>query len=311
MKNKVLVTGGSGFLGREVTKQLVDLNYDVRVVDLLKRPSSFPECEYIKGDLLNPNVLDKAFKNIDYCIHLAAKTGGIGYYNKYPGTILDGNNKLYSVVFIASVKHRIKRIIYTSSSMVYGATGNSPIKESDFGKFSSPVSSYGFSKLMGEYYCRFFYEEFGLPYTICRLFNLYGPMPKKGIAFSHVIPDLTRKIMSGQYPIEILGNGKQTRCFTHIEDAARGIISAMKSPKAKNEVFNLGSSHEVEILSLAKNIYKICYPSKRFRFVLKEGFGTDVQRQIPNINKSKSFLGWVPVKKLERELPAIIKELIN
>lgn len=169
MKNTVLVTGGAGFLGREVVRQLVALKYKVKVADLLEKPKNFPECEYIRGNLVKYNIINKAFKNVDFCIHLAAKTGGIGYYHKYPASIIVANNKLYSAVFKASVKYRIKRILYTSSSMIYGSTGSLPLKENDFGKFPPPVSSYGFSKLMGEYYCRFFYEEFGLPYTICRL----------------------------------------------------------------------------------------------------------------------------------------------
>lgn len=311
MKQTILITGGAGFLGREVVRQLVTLKYKVKVVDLLEKPKNFPKCKYIRGDIVKSNIINKAFINVDFCIHLAAKTGGIGYYHKYPASIIVGNNKLYSAVFNASVKYHIKRILYTSSSMIYGSTSDFPLRENDFGKFPPPASSYGFSKLMGEYYCRFFYEEFGLSYTICRLFNLYGPMPKEGIVFSHVIPDITKKIISGQYPVEILGDGKQTRCFTHIEDAARGIILAMRSPKAINEDFNFGSNNETKILELAKSIYKICYPNKKFEYVLKIGYGMDVRKQIPVINKAKKILGWVPIKKLERELPAIIKELIN
>ncbi|MFH1407547.1 MAG: NAD(P)-dependent oxidoreductase [Patescibacteria group bacterium] len=302
----VLVTGGAGFLGREVVKQLVEVDYQVRVADFLKKPSKFPGNEYIKGDLTDPNVVKKSFKEVDYCIHLAAKTGGIRYYHKYPGTIIDRNNRLYSSIFEAAVKYKIKRIIYTSSSMVYGSTGEVPIRESDFGKYSCPASSYAFSKLIGEYYCRFFQEEFGLPYTICRLFNLYGPMPQDEIIFSHVIPDLAKKIISGQYPVEILGDGNQRRCFTHIEDAARGIILAMESPKAKNEDFNLGSNHEIKILDLAELIFKICYPQKKYKYVLKEGFKMDVKRQVPVLSKAKKILGWKPMKNFEEELSFII-----
>ncbi|MFC1625824.1 NAD-dependent epimerase/dehydratase family protein [Patescibacteria group bacterium] len=305
----VLVTGGAGFLGREVVKQLVEMGYRVRVVDLLKKPSKFPGNEYIKGDLTDPKIVKKSFRKIDYCIHLAAKTGGIGYYHKYPGTIINGNNRLYSSVFEAAVKYKLKRIIYTSSSLVYGSTGKFPIKEIHLGKYPSPASSYGFSKLVGEYYCRFYWEEFGLPYTICRLFNLYGPIPLDGIVFSHVIPDIAKKIISGQYPVEILGDGNQTRCFTHVEDTARGIILAMRSLKAKNEDFNLGSNQEVKILDLAKMIFKYCYPRKKFKFVLKDAYKMDVTRQTPVFEKAKKVLGWEPTKRLESELPYIIGEI--
>jgi len=308
---KVLITGGAGFLGRELVKQLFELNYFVRVVDLLKKPSSLNVNDYIQGDLTKPNISEKSFKGIDYCIHLAAKTGGIEYYHKYPATILDGNNKLYTSVFNMAVKHKIKRIIYASSSMVYGSTNELPIIESDLGKYPSPPSAYAFSKLIGEYYCRFFWEEYGLPYTICRLFNIYGPLNQEGLVFSHVIPDLIKKVISGQYPIEILGDGNQKRSFTHVEDIARGIILAMESKKAKNEDFNFGSDKEIKILDLAELIFSYCFPRKKFKYVIKESPKMDVRRQLPVFDKAKKILNWESTKMFEKELPIIVKEFVK
>jgi nucleoside-diphosphate-sugar epimerase len=185
------------------------------------------------------------------------------------------------------------------------------MRETDLGKYPPPASAYGFSKLIGEYYCRFFEEEFGLPYTICRPFNIYGleDLPQAEVALSHVIPDLIKKITGGQYPVEILGNGNQTRCFTHVADVARGIILAMKSPKALNEDFNLGSNHETRILDLAELIFKICYPQKKFKYVLKGGFKMDVKRQTPVIDKARKILRWMPEKDLKLELPVIIDQI--
>ena len=227
---KVLVTGGAGFIGSEVVKQLLEKGYKVRVADDLSKKEAkvLLKCEFLKIDLTNKEVALKALDGMDICIHLAAKIGGIGYFHKYPATILSENNKMYSAVFEAAVEKKIKRIIYLSSSMVFESTKKFPSKESDLEKIPPPVSSYGFSKLVGEWYCKAFHDEYGLNYTIIRPFNAYGinEAPGEEVGYAHVIPDLIKKILSGQYPLELLGNGQQTRCFTHVSDIARGIIIA-------------------------------------------------------------------------------------
>ncbi len=310
-KSKVLVTGGAGFIGSEVVKQLLAKGYSVTVADdLSKKEASVPEgCRFLKTDLTDLKSTIKVLKGHDYCIHLAAKIGGIGYFHKYPAIILSENNKLYSSVFEASVKNKIKRIIYISSSMVFESTNKFPSVESDVRKISPPVTSYGFSKLIGEQYCVAFKEQFGLNYTICRPFNAYGinESPGKEVGYAHVIPDLIKKILSGQYPLEMLGNGKQTRCFTHVSDIARGIIMAMESKKAENEDFNLGIEEEMKMVDLAKLIYNFCGSGKKFKVKFIPGFKHDIERRVPSGAKAKRLLGWKPEIKLENELPKIIE----
>lgn len=315
MKKKVLVTGGAGFIGSEVVKQLVAKGHKVRVVDdLSKKEAKAPEgCEFIRADLTNPENADRALKNIDLCVHLAAKIGGIGYFHKYPATILSENNKLYSAVFDAAVKNKIERIFYLSSSMVYESTNSFPSKETDLAKIPPPVSAYGFSKLVGEWYCKAFKDEFNLNYTICRPFNAYGinEKPEREVGYAHVIPDLIRKILSGQYPLEILGDGKQTRCFTHVSDIARGIIMALESPKAVNEDFNLGSEKEIEMIDLARLLFKLCDVEKPFKVKNVPSFTHDIRRRVPSSEKVRKILGWQQEKKLEEELPEIIQWIKN
>ncbi len=132
-KTKILVTGGAGFIGSEVVKQLLDKDYMVRVADdLSKKEAQVPSnCEFLKVDLTNKEQALKAMDGVDYCIHLAAKIGGIGYFHKYPATILSENNKMYSVVFEAAVAKKIKRIIYLSSSMVFESAKKFPSREKD------------------------------------------------------------------------------------------------------------------------------------------------------------------------------------
>lgn len=310
MKTRVLVTGGAGFIGSEVVKQLLTKGYQVIVADdLSKKEAKVPdECKFVKIDLTNKLDTLSLFKGVDYCIHLAAKIGGIGYFHKYPATILSENNKLYSSVFEAAVANKIKRIIYVSSSMVFESATKFPSKEEDLKEIPAPFSSYGFSKLIGEQYCVAFKEEYGLDYTICRPFNAYGinEAPGEEVGYAHVIPDIIQKCLNGQYPLEILGSGNQTRCFTHVSDLARGIILAMESHKAINEDFNFGSEKEIKMIDLAKMIFELCGPNKPFKVKHVKSFKYDVKKRVPSAKKAKRLLGWEQKVNLLDELPNVI-----
>lgn len=314
-RNKVLVTGGAGFIGSEVVRQLIEKRYKVRVADdLSKSEAKIPQtAEFLGVDLTDKRKTLKAMDGIDFCIHLAAKIGGIGYFHKYPATILSENNKMYSSVFEAAVKHNIERLIYLSSSMVFESTKKFPSKESDLLKIPPPVSAYGFSKLIGEWYCHAFHEEFGLNYTIIRPFNAYGinEKPEEEIGYAHVIPDLIKKILSGQYPLELLGNGKQTRCFTHVSDIAGAIIIAMESKLAINEDFNIGSEEEIKIIDLAKLLWEKFGMTKKIKVKFIPSFKYDIKRRMPSSKKARKILGWKSQMKLEKELPIIIEWVKN
>jgi len=312
MKN-VLVTGGCGFIGSEVVKQLLEKNYKVRVVDDLSKPESAIKkgYEFLQLDLTNKKAADKAFKGVDICINLAAKIGGIGYFHKYPATILSENNKIYSATFEAAVKNKIKRIVCISSSMVFESTKSFPSKESDIKKIPPPVSAYGFSKLSGEWYCQAFWDEYKLAYSICRPFNAYGinEFPGEEVGYAHAIPDLIKKILKNQYPVEILGDGQQTRSFTHVRDLADGIITVMESKKAENEDFNIASTREMKIIDLAKLLWKLCNKKEKFKAKYVSGFIHDIKRRIPDATKMKKLLDWEAKIKLEDGLMEVINWL--
>jgi UDP-glucose 4-epimerase len=311
MDKNILVTGGCGFIGSEVVKKLIQKGYSVRVADNLSKPESSVKegYEFVKCDLTDKKATNEVFKGIDKCINLAAKIGGIGYFHKYPATILSENNKIYSATFEAAVENKIKRMIYISSSMVFESATKFPSKENDVRKIPPPVSSYGFSKLIGEQYCQAFWDEYKLPFSICRPFNAYGinEFPGEEIGYAHVIPDLIKKILSGQYPLEILGDGNQVRCFTHVSDLADGIIEVMESEKAVNEDFNIADSHPIAMIDLAEILWKIAGMKKPFKVKNMPGFKFDIKKRIPDTTKIQETLKWKARIDLRKGLEEVVK----
>ena len=199
--NRVLVTGGAGTIGAAVVRRLLrDPDFEVRVSDQREAPGWMREgCEVHRGDL---RVLDEARKAMSGCthvIHLAAIVGGIANFHKLPHTLTEVNNALYNAVFRAALDEDVERFTYVSSSMVFENATQYPTREDYLPECPVPTSAYGFSKLTGEIYCRAAHDEHGLPYTICRPFNAYGPgeMPENEPGIAHAVPDLIRKSLRG------------------------------------------------------------------------------------------------------------------
>jgi nucleoside-diphosphate-sugar epimerase len=187
-------------------------------------------------------------------------------------------------------------MLFVSSSMVFESATTFPSKEEDLRVIPPPFTAYGFSKLIGEWYCRAFHDQYGLQYSILRPFNAIGPEEEAGdeVGDAHVIPDLVKKIRAGQYPVELLGDGTQTRCFTHVKDIARGIVMALDHPAAVNEDFNLGNEEEITMLELARQIYAAWGGDKPFQATFVQGFPSDVKRRVPDGSKAKRLMGWEP-----------------
>ncbi len=308
---KIVVTGGAGFIGSEVVKNLLQKGYTVRVIDNLSKEGSKAsrDCEFLQVDLLDRQKTIDAFQGMDICINLAAKIGGIGYFHKYPATILADNNIIYSHTFEAAVKQNLSRMVYISSSMVFESAATFPSKESDIAVIPPPISSYGFSKLIGEQYCKAFFDQYQLPYSICRPFNAYGinEYPGDEIGIAHVIPDLIKKILHNQYPLELLGNGKQIRCFTHIRDLAEGIVTVAESENARNEDFNIADATPVSIEDLAKLLWKLTGQKKPLQIKTIPGFTFDIQKRIPDVSKIKYRLNWEAKIPLEIGLQEVVE----
>ncbi len=295
--SRVLVTGGAGTIGAAVVRRLLrDPDFEVRVSDQRDAPIWMREgCEVHRGDL---RVLDEARRAIRGCshvIHLAAIVGGIANFHKLPHTLTEVNNALYNAVFRAALDEDVERFCYVSSSMVFERAQQFPTREDHLPDCPVPLSAYGFSKLTGEVYCRAAHDEHGLPYTICRPFNAYGPgeMPESEPGIAHAVPDLIRKSLRRLRPLPIFGTGEHTRTLTHVDDIADGIVVATASPGGLNEDFNISASEELTVAQIARLCWEACgNEAAELEFEHLPSFEVDVVRRWPAVEKAEQLLGW-------------------
>jgi UDP-glucose 4-epimerase len=285
-------------IGSAVVRRLGrDPAWEIRVSDYREAPAWIREAAEIHtSDLRSVDNARSAVAGCSHVIHLAAIVGGIANFHKLPFTLTEVNNSLTGAVVHAAVDENVERFLYVSSSMVFERATEFPTTEAHIETCPAPRSAYGFSKLAGEVYTRAAHDEHGLPYTICRPFNAYGPgeLPEPdepGIA--HAVPDLISKVLAGQRPLEIFGSGRQTRTLTHVDDIADGIVTALGAPEAENEDFNISASQELPVAEIAAEIWQACGndPSE-LSFKHLESFEVDVQRRWPSVEKAQALLGW-------------------
>jgi UDP-glucose 4-epimerase len=284
---RVLVTGGAGTLGAAVVRRLLrDPDYEVRVSDQRAAPGWMREgCEVHRGDL---RVLGEARKALEGCplvIHLAGSVEG----HDGPHTLTEVNNALSNAVFRAALDEDVARFVYVSSSTVYEGATAFPTWEDHVTECPPPLSAYGFSKLMGERYCRAAAEEHGLRFTICRPFNPYGPGWEDG-----VIPDLLRKALAGDSPLALDGTGEQTRTFTHVDDVADGLVAAMAGPAGLGEAFNIAWREETSIAELARICWEAAGNDPDALELAPEPSpkAVDPERRFAAVDKARELLGW-------------------
>jgi UDP-glucose 4-epimerase len=294
---RVLVTGGAGAIGGAVARRLLrDPAWEVRISDQRETPAELREgAEVHRGNLLDLDEARRAASGCTHVIHLAAIVGGIANFHKLPHTLLEVNNGLYNAVFRAALEQGAERLVYVSSSMVFERATEFPTTEEHLADCPAPHSAYGFSKLAGEVYCRAIHQEHGLPFTICRPFNAYGPgeLPEAEPGIAHMVPDLIRKVLSGRRPLQIFGSGTQTRTLTHVDDIADGIVTAMGSPAGENEDFNISASEERSVEEIARIIWEACGEDlDGFELEHLPSFEVDVVRRWPSVDKARRLLDW-------------------
>ena len=284
-------------IGSAVVRRLLRTGeWRVRVSDQRGAPAWMEDgCELHRGDLRELAQAREAAAGCTHVIHLAAIVGGIANFHKLPFTLTEVNHGLYNGVFRAALEEQVERLLYVSSSMVFENATVFPTPEEHLKECAAPHSAYGFSKLAGEVYCRALWDEHGLPYTICRPFNAYGPgeLPDAEPGIAHAVPDLIRKVLSGQRPLEIFGSGAQTRTLTHADDIAHGIVTALGHPAAVNQDFNISASDERSMAQIAELIWQACgHDPSDFELAHLPSFEVDVQRRWPSVEKARELLGW-------------------
>ena len=284
---------------------------------------SDPRYRLVEGDAKDVELLTKLASECDHVVAGAAMIGGISYFHEFAYDLLAENERIIASTFDAAISAhrlgRLQRITVISSSMVFEAAAIFPTPEGAQLKSPPPRSTYGFQKLATEYFARGAHEQYSLPYTILRPFNCVGIGERRALrdhdvmsgnvklAMSHVVPDLCQKVLKGQDPLHILGDGGQVRHYTYGADLARGIRLAMESERAVNEDFNLSTARSTTVRELAELIWqKVHGPDRPLNLVADQPYEHDVQMRVPDVRKAREVLGFEATTTLETMLDEVI-----
>jgi UDP-glucose 4-epimerase len=329
-QQKVLITGSAGFIGGYVVEELLARGYRVVGIDdyskygkVAKSYDDDPNYEFVQGDVRDAELLGGLLDGCDHLIAGAALIGGISYFHAYAYDLLAANERIIAATCdaaIAAHQHgRLRKVTYLSSSMVFESATRWPSVEGDERVMPPPLSSYGFQKLAVEYFAHAAWDQYQLPYTIVRPFNCVGIGEQRALgdvevasgnvklAMSHVVPDLVQKVFKGQDPLHILGDGNQVRHYTYGADLAKGIVTAMEHPAARNDDFNLSTAESTTVTELAQTIWsKIKGPDVPLRVVNDDPFQYDVQKRVPDVRKAADVLDFRAVTTLDEMLDEVI-----
>lgn len=326
---KIVWTGAAGFIAGYTIEELLNNGHEVIGIDnyskygkLEKSYDNHPKYTFIEGDAKDVDLMKKACEDADILVSGAAMIGGISYFHEFAYELMSENERITASAFDAAIwafknKH-LKKILVMSSSMVYESTDQFPTPETAIDTSPPPISTYGFQKLACEYFARGAWEQYQLPYTIVRPFNCVGIGEKRALgdkeifsgnvqlAMSHVVPDLVQKIVKGQDPLHILGEGNQVRHYTYGGDLARGIRLCIEDPKALNNDFNISTAQSTTVLELAEKIWGKLNGDKPFNVTSDDPYQHDVQKRVPDTSKAKEVLGYEATTSLDDMLDEVI-----
>src|SRR5881397_1190009 len=327
---KVLVTGAAGFICGYLVAELLSAGPVVVGVDNYSKYGRVrrtfdddPRYRLVEGDAKDAKLLTELAADCDHIVAGAAMIGGISYFHEFAYDLLAENERICAATFDAAISAfrngRLQKITVLSSSMVFESAAVFPTPEGAQLTGPPPRSTYGFQKLATEYFARGAHEQYALPFTILRPFNCVGIGERRALrdsdvssgnvklAMSHVVPDLVQKVLKGQDPLHILGDGSQVRHYTYGGDLARGIVAAMEHPDARNDDFNLSTAASTTVSELAETIWrKVHGPDTPLRLVSDPPYEHDVQMRVPDVRKARDLLGFEATTPLEDVLDEVI-----
>ncbi len=300
---EIVVTGGAGFIGSHLCRSLTEQDAKVTAYDNLSsgnidfiRDLFDDGLKFLKGDIRDTTALEKATRNCEVIIHLAAQTS-------VPFSMEDAKedcevNVVGTLNVLEAAKKANARVIFASSSAVYGNPEKRPTAETNP---THPISFYGLSKSIGENYCRFYQENYGSEVVIFRIFNVYGPNGHG------VLPDFLIKLKKTPNKLEILGTGRQSRDFIYVSDMVNILILAATSPAAPGQIFNVGTGITISVTELAKKLIELLeLENVEISFTGGLAWEGDMDITQADIRKAVEILQWKPQVTLDEGLKKII-----
>lgn len=305
MSKKILITGGAGFIGSHLAEKLLQNGDEVFILDDLStglesnlKGLNLDKNHFIRGSVLDKNLVSEMVAKVDEIYHLAAAVGVKTIIEKPLESLLN-NLRGAEIIFEAATAHNTP-VLLTSSSEVYGKNEQMPFQEDSDRIYGSAYHArwgYGMSKGVDEFLGLAYFREKKLPVVIVRLFNVIGPRQRG--AYGMVVPRFIQQALKNA-PIEVYGDGKQTRCFAYVGSVANALITLMKNKeKTSGQIFNLGSDEEISINDLAQKIKTLTASNSEIKFVpyaavYGESF-EDMRVRRPDLSKIKATINYQPI----------------
>ncbi len=316
MKEKILITGGAGFIGSHLCELLVHNGHQVVAIDDLStgRLENIQHLlpmqgfQFVRETIMNSQVLDRLTSEADIVIHLAAVVG-VKLIVEDPVNTIATNIMGTEAVLTTANRYHCK-VMLASTSEVYGKGVKVPFNEDDdtvMGPTSHSRWSYATSKAIDEFLSLAYYRQFGLPVVVMRFFNTVGP--RQTGRYGMVVPRFVRQALTGE-DITVYGDGEQSRCFADVADIIGALTRLASNPEAVGQVFNIGSTEEVTIKELAERVLKATgSPSKIVYVPYEEAYAPgfeDMRRRVPDLSKVRQLIGYEPQYSLEDTLQRVI-----